>query len=184
MRNHRLAFIDTETTGFDPDTHELIEIGVVLVDQDWTTTPPTFTLVEEFDIKVKPMHIETADPVSLKINKYDEADWVFAYTVPEAMKLLSKKTKDAIMVAHNLCFDAAFLDKAYKTSGVKNEMHYLRLDTITMSFSKLHNRTDIDKYSLRKLCEYFDIQNKNAHTALADAQALFELFKKLIAIKE
>ena len=180
MRKHRLAFIDTETTGFDPDTQELLEIGVVLVDQDWSGDKPVFTIKEEFEVKVKPNHIETADPVALRVNKYDPADWVFAYTLPEAMKMLADKTKDCIMVAHNLCFDAAFIDKAFKESGVLNTMHYLRIDTITMSFAKLHGRDDIDSYSLRKLCEYFHIDNKNAHTALADARALATLYEKLI----
>ena len=182
MKHHRLAFIDTETTGFDLDSHELIEIGVVLVDQDWTNSVPTFTLVEEFDIKIKPKHIASADPVSLKVNKYNELDWQDAMDIKDALKLLNRKVKDCIMVAHNLCFDASFIDKAYKQNEVKNEMHYLRIDTITMAYAKLHNRTDIDKYSLRTLCEYFKIDNKNAHSALSDAKALYELFKHLINI--
>lgn len=182
MRHHRLAFIDTETTGFDPDTHELIEIGVVLVDQDWTNGKPEFKLVEEFEVKIFPTHIQSADPISLKINKYKEEDWIDAKDLKSALKILNTKTKDSIMVAHNLCFDASFIDRAYKQTGVKSEMHYLRIDTITMAFAKLHNRDDIDKYSLRTLCEYFKIENKNAHSALSDAKALFELFKHLINI--
>ena len=185
MRNHRLAFIDTETTGFDPDTHELIEMGIVLVDQDWSGALPVFTVIEEIEYKMKPNHIETADPISLKINKYDKDEWENALTLKQGMQLLSLKAKDSIMVAHNICFDAGFIDRAFKASGVKNEMHYLRIDTITMAFAKLHNKDkdDIDKYSLRTLCEYFEIENKNAHTALSDAKALFELFKKLIYLK-
>ncbi|MDQ5971810.1 MAG: polymerase subunit epsilon [Patescibacteria group bacterium] len=182
MRHHKLAFIDTETTGFDPDTHELIEIGIILVDQDWTKGKPVFTVIEEFEIKIKPVHIETADPISLKINKYNAEDWGNAYALKEAMKILNTKIKDSIMVAHNMYFDATFIDRAYKQTGVKNEMHYLRIDTITMAFAKLHDRTDIDKYSLRTLCEYFKIENKNAHSALSDTKALFELYKHLINI--
>lgn len=182
MRKNRLAFVDTETTGFDPNTHELVEIGVILVDQDWAGEKPVFTVVEEFDIKIKPTHIETADPVSLKIIKYSEDNWTDAVDLKKALNIFTKKTKDAIMVAHNMHFDASFLDQAYKDVGLKNEMHYLKIDTITMAFAKLHNRTDIDKYSLRNLCEYFEIKNKNAHSALSDAQALFELYKHLINI--
>ncbi|MCC6323358.1 3'-5' exonuclease [Candidatus Nomurabacteria bacterium] len=182
MRHHKLAFIDTETTGFDPDTHELIEIGIVLVDQDWSGVRPVFTILEELEIKIKPVHIESADPISLKINKYKKEDWVDAKSLKESLKILNTKIKDSIMVAHNLCFDASFIDRAYKQTGIKNEMHYLRIDTITMAFAKLHNRDDIDKYSLRTLCEYFKIENKNAHTALSDARALFELYKHLINI--
>ncbi len=180
MRKHPLVFLDTETTGFDSDTHELIEIGGVVVDQDWSGEKPVFTERAQFEIKIKPEHIETADPVSLRVNKYDPADWVFAYTLEEGMKMLAKKTEGCIMVAHNLCFDAGFIDRAFKKTGVENTMHYLRLDTITMAFAKLHNETDIDKYSLRTLTEYFHIENKNAHTALSDARSLFELYQHLM----
>ncbi|MEZ4114453.1 MAG: exonuclease domain-containing protein [Candidatus Paceibacterota bacterium] len=33
MKKHNLAFVDIETTGFDPDKHEMIEIGIVIVKQ-------------------------------------------------------------------------------------------------------------------------------------------------------
>ena len=97
MRNHRLAFIDTEMTGFDPDVHELIEVGVVLVDQDWTLGEPVFTIVEEIEFKIKPSHIETADPVSLKINKYNEEEWQDAVTLKEGMNMLSQKTRGSMV---------------------------------------------------------------------------------------
>ncbi len=184
MIKHRLAFLDTETTGLDFDKNEIIEIGCVLVDQDWSGELPVFTVVDEFEIKIKPERIEDADPVSLRINKYDPSDWVFAYTQEEGMKILANKTKGCIMVAHNLCFDASFIDRAFKKTQVLNEMHYLRLDTITMAFAKLHDNREVEKYSLRSLCEYFNIQNKNAHTALADARALYELFTKLIFLNK
>ncbi len=140
MKKHRLAFIDTETTGFDSDLHELIEVGVVLVDQDWTMEIPTFKIVEEFEIKIKPKHIETADQTSLKINKYNELDWQDAYEIKEALKIINTKVKDCIMVAHNLCFDTSFIDKAYKQNGIKNEMHYLRLDTISLHHKNQYHK--------------------------------------------
>jgi len=184
MRKHKLAFIDTETTGFLPDKHELIEIGGIIVEQDWENEKPSFKIVDEFEIKIKPKHIESADPVSLRVNKYDIADWVFAYSLSEGLNLFNQKTKDCIMVAHNLCFDYSFLEKAFVETGIENQMHYLKIDTITLAFAKLHNNKDINKYSLRFLCEYFKIENKNSHTALSDARALFELYQKLITYGE
>ncbi len=182
MKKHVLAFIDTESTGLDPDRHELISVGVVLVSQDWTKEHPVFETTEEFELKIKPERIKDADPVSLRVNKYDPADWVFAYSLPEAMKILSNKTKDAIMVSHNIAFDYMFLEKAFRSAGVENKMHYHKLDTISIAFAKLHGREDINHFSLRSLCEEFGIENKNAHTALSDARATFELYKKLMEL--
>lgn len=182
MKKHNLAFIDTETTGLDVDKHELIEIGCVIAEQDWSGKTPVFTHVEEFDLKIKPVDISNADPQALRINGYNEADWLFAYDLADAMDIFRKKTKDCIMVSHNLSFDAAFIDKAFKKTGVKNEMYYPRIDTISIAFAKLHNKEDL-RYSLGALCQHFDIENKSAHTALADTVALFEVYKKIMVIK-
>jgi DNA polymerase III epsilon subunit-like protein len=181
MRKHKLAFIDIESTGLDVGTHEIIELGVVIVSQDWTVAgKPIFTIIEEFECKIKPERISDADPVSLRINGYDPSAWVFAFTLKEAMGLFAEKTKDAIMVAHNVIFDFAFLEKAFKDTGVENTMHYHKLDTISIAYAKLRDAEDVDKFSLRFLCQYFGIENKRAHTALSDAHATFELYKKLM----
>jgi DNA polymerase-3 subunit epsilon len=182
MKKHILAFIDTESTGLDPERHELISIGVVLVSQDWSGERPIFEKSDEFELKIKPERIEDADPVALRVNKYDPADWIFAYNLPEAMKILSEKTKDAIMVSHNIAFDYMFLEKAFNRTGIENKMHYHKLDTISIAFAKLHGNADIDRFSLRSLCEHFGIENKNAHTALSDAHATYLLYKKLMEL--
>ena len=182
IKKHQLAFIDTETTGLNTEMHELIEIGVVLVSQEWQGTTPVFKVVEEFEVKIIPEHIENADPVALKVNGYDPKDWIGAIPLADAMELFAKKTEDAIMIAHNVTFDSAFIDKAFKKTGVINKMHYHRLDTISMAFAKLHLDEIVDKYSLRFLCEYFKIENTREHSALPDARATFELYKKVLAL--
>lgn len=179
MRKRNLAFIDTETTGLSLDKHEIIEIGCVLVSQD-DNGKPGFKKLEEFEFKIKPEHIETADPIALKINGYNETDWADAVSLNSALEILSQKTEDAIMVGHNVSFDYSFLEKSFEKTGIKNKMHYHKLDTISIAFAKLYEIKDIEKFSLRYLCEYFGVVNEKAHTALADARATFEIFVKLM----
>ncbi len=181
MRKQNLAFIDIETTGLNVDKHEIIEIGCVLVSQDWTNSSnPTFEAIEEFELKIKPERIGEADPVALRVNGYDPSAWVFAYTLKEAMQIFAEKTDGVIMVAHNVCFDFGFIDKAFRITEIENKMHYHKLDTISIAFAKLHDHGDAGKFSLRFLCEYFGIENKHAHAALSDARATFEVYKKLM----
>lgn len=179
----KLAFIDTETTGLNVLKNEIIQIGCVLVTQKTNEDRSlSFETIDEFEIKVKPKNIENADLVALRINGYNEADWVFAYTLEEGLKIFSEKAKDAIMVAHNLCYDFAYLEKAFLETGVQNKLHYHKLDTISIAYAKSKNRGDINRFSLHALCELFGIENKNAHTALSDCRATFELYKKLMSL--
>ncbi len=182
MKNQNLAFIDIETTGLLLNKHEIIEIGCVLVSQS-SSGSPKFKKLEEFEIKVKPEDIKSADPVALKINGYNEADWKDSVTLKEAMETLSQKTDRAMMVGHNVSFDWAFLEKAFEKTGVKNNMHHRKLDTISIAFAKLYNIDTVDKLSLKFLCEHFDVHNKKAHTALSDTVATFEVFVKLMNSK-
>ena len=183
MQKKNLVFVDVETTGLDPDIQEVIQIGCVVVSQEWSADgKPEFKMIEEFELKIKPINIAVADKVALRINGYNETDWVFAYDLKQAMEIFAKKTADCIMIGHNVCFDFMFIDKAFKKSGVENKMHYHKLDTISIAFAKLHSEGDADRFSLNFLCEYFKIENKKAHTALSDSRATFEVYKKLMSM--
>ncbi|OGI65402.1 hypothetical protein A3A95_00945 [Candidatus Nomurabacteria bacterium RIFCSPLOWO2_01_FULL_39_18] len=175
MKKHKLAFIDIESTGLDVIKHEIVEIGCVL-------TTPDLKVIEEFELKIKPEHIENSDPVSLKISHYDKESWENAFTLEKAMKILSKKTKDAIMVGQNVAFDSGFLEHAFSKVGIANSMHYHKLDTISIAWAKLHKEPDLEHFSLREMCVRFGIKNEHAHTALSDARATFELYKKLMEL--
>src|SRR3989344_5331456 len=97
IKRKNLAFVDVETTGFDIDKHEVIQIGVVVVSQDWVGIKPNFEIIDEFEIKVKPERIEDADKESLHVNGYNETEWIFAYSQKEAIEIFAQKTADCIM---------------------------------------------------------------------------------------
>lgn len=177
--NQPLAFIDVETTGTDPDVHEIIELGLVLT----KLKDGALTVVDQLDLKIHPERIEAADPVALRINGYTEADWLFATTLEDALKSFADKTDGAVFVAHNITFDNAFIDAAFKKTGIKNTMYFQKMDTLSIAFAKLHEEGDMGKLSLKALCEKFGIQNARAHSAFADAYATYEVFKKLFNFK-
>ncbi len=183
MKKHNLAFIDLETTGFDPNKQEIIQIGCLVAKQiPRPGKGPTLEFVEEFEIKVKPEHLETADPEALRINGYNDAEWIFAASLPQALEKLSKAAAGATMVAHNLTFDWQFLDHAFKATGVENKMHYAKIDTIAVAFAKLYHDDRVHKFNLASLAEHLGVKNEKAHTALADVRATYEVYKKLIEL--
>lgn len=175
MRKHDLAFVDIETTGLNVTKHEIIEIGCVITDY-------RLKVKEEFEIKIKPNDILNANKTSLKINHYNTKDWENAYELKEALKIFSKKVKDCIMVGQNVAFDSGFLEYNFARNNLVNTMHYHRLDTISIAWAKFHNDKNFEHFSLREMCKYFGIENKNPHSALSDARATYELYKKLMSL--
>ena len=179
MKGKRLAFIDLETTGLNPYSNEIIEIGCLIAKQnergEWVT-------VDEFEFKVKPNHIETAQQDALRINRYDEADWMFAHTQEEALKTLSQKCDGCVMAGQNVCFDYAFLVTKFGEYKIKDPFFFAKLDTISLAYMRFRKDETMTNFSLRELCERLGIKNEKAHSALADIRATFEVFKRLMVI--
>ncbi len=181
MKSHNLAFIDTETTGTDPEIHEIIELALIIARQvERPGKGPSLEIIEECEWKIKPEHIEKADEQALRVNGYNEVDWMFAVDRKKAMEEFAKKTQSAIFISHNLVFDYAFVMKAFEETGVQNLMHYGKLDTISMALARLYDAPQADKFSLRALCELLKVENSKAHTALADTRALVAVYRKLM----
>ena len=174
-----LAFVDIETTALGRDNGEIIELGVVVAKMK----DGALTVIDELDLKIQPKHIETAEPQALRINGYNEADWLFAVSLEEAMKVFVQKTKGAVFLAHNITFDYPFIEKALVDAGLEHEMHFHKIDTLSLAFGVLHTTNDMGKLSLRMLCDKYGIDNKKAHSAFADAYALYEVFKKMMNLK-
>ena len=181
MKIHNLAFIDTETTGTDPERHEIIELAVIIARQvPREGKGPKIEIIEECEWKIKPQHMETADEAALRVNGYNEVDWMFAVDMEKALEEFTKKTESAIFVSHNLVFDYNFVMKAFEKAKMDHRMHYGKLDTISIAFARLYDAPLADKFSLRALCTLLKVENSKAHTALADTRALYECYKKMM----
>jgi len=204
MKKHNLAFIDLETTGLDPERHEIIEIGAILARQiqpqqdrlksnfnhakKWlkfdfnSRRGPIVEVIEEFELKVIPERIEDADPQALRINGYTPEKWTDAMSLGKAIEIVAEKTQDAIMIGQNVTFDWIFLSRAFVRVGIQNKMHYHRMDLMSMAFARLYNVPEMQRFSLRELCIYFGVENEKAHTALSDIRATYEVYKKLLEL--
>lgn len=72
-----LAFIDTETTGLDPDQHEIWEVALILRDSEGIEVERVWQL---------PVDLGKADPMALKIGRWYERRWPWpAYPPPYAI---------------------------------------------------------------------------------------------------
>lgn len=168
----KLCIIDLETTGIDASTHEIIEIGAILLDN--------YQPSETFSIKVHPFHISTADPEALAVNGYVKEEWSEAFLLPNALRLLTEfiGATPVYLMAYNVSFDRAFLEKAYRECNLSYPFHYHHLDLLTMAW--MHTPQDLP-LSLKAVCEYHQIESEPiVHRALSGATCAYHLYKKLI----
>ena len=172
----RLAIIDIETTGLDAGKHEIIEIGLVLIDKD------TCTILDVFDQKIHPEHIETADPKALFVNGYRKEDWHDAISLHQALLILSEKVEKATMLSYNVSFDYAFLQAAWRSTGIQDPMNYHRLDLLTMAWMKIpHNK--MQAWALKTVCSYLNIPPEpKVHRGMNGAMKSYEVYRRLMEI--
>jgi len=167
-----LAITDVETTGLDDLFHEIIEIGLLVVDQN------NFAVLDQYSVKIKPLYIERATKEALKVNGYNEKDWQNTSSLSEAMTVYSEKTKDAMFLAYNMVFDWGFIKNAFKTTSIINEMDYHRLDLLTLGWQKTKKIPAIKKLNLNYLCEFFGIKPETEpHRAINGVMCEYELLK-------
>ncbi len=175
MRDRPLLFLDLETTGLNPGTNEITEIGALLV------SPGDFKILETFQTRVMPTHLETASPEALVIGHFDLEIWKKeAIALEPALKRLSEIGQKSILAGFNLTFDWAFLQTAFNQVGMEDPFYYHRYDVMSAAFSVLYDEPGLTKFSLSEMCRFFNVTNRAAHTAFADAEATFEVYLGLV----
>ena len=155
--------IDLETTGLNPKTDKIIEIGAVkVVDGE---------CVETFSTFVNPGR--KLEERIVELTGIRDEDLQDAPYIEEVLPKLLEFMGDACILGHSVLFDFSFLKKA----AVNNKLEFEKeaIDTLKIARKYL---ADLESRSLDKLCEHYKIPH-HAHRALEDAQATHYLYQKL-----
>lgn len=170
--NNTIIIVDIETTGLDPATAEIIEIGAILVDKD------TGLSLGTLETKIAPTSIETAEPQALAVNGYNAAEWEGAPTLTEAMTKFAEFARGATLMAYNVTFDYGFLREAFRKTGVQDPMRYHRLDLLTLAWAKLPTS---NSYSLKNVCIALGLEPEPAvHRGINGAMKAYEVYQSLV----
>ncbi len=174
--DRKIAMTDLETSGDIFGVHEILEIGLVVFD------PYTFEIIDTYNQKVKPEHIENAVPRALEYNGYNEKDWEGVVSLKEAMEEYVSKAGECVFCSYNATFDWGFMNNAFLTTGLPNPMstfeNHDRLDLLSIAWERgLKNEPS---FSLKSACKLFGVPPEpEPHNALNGAMTAYELFKKL-----
>ncbi len=178
FRDRKLIFIDLEMTGSDPQIHEIIEVGWVVVEGR------TFKLLSEFESKVKPEHLETGEPEGLKVAGYSEEKWKKAKDLKFVLNKLAGVAPNAMLAGLAVFHDWEFLERGFSKYDIMPKFNYRLLPLEAMAYLKHFKDNKLTGLSLRSsLARYYGIPFPENHGALVDAKLSFEVFKKLMDIK-
>jgi len=157
--------IDTETTGLDAKSDKVIEIGAVKVEQGRVT--------DRFDIFVNP-----GRQLSEFITELTGITGEMLEDAPkekEALQRFLDFAGDEILLGHHLIFDYSFL----KRMAVNQKVEFERKGMDTLKIAR-HCLPQLEKRTLKYLCEYYGIVNAHAHRACDDAMATLELYQRMV----
>jgi DNA polymerase III epsilon subunit-like protein len=174
----KILFLDTETTGLDIIQHEIIQVGYIVLDYDGCGDG---NILVEKEIKIRPLHLESASMEALKINGFSAYDWKYSEPFERYANHLKEVLEYAdLLVGQNLIFDLRFIKQAFSNLNMEYPKFPNYVDTKNMAEFLLKEGT-VPSTSMDKLCKHFNITfSGRAHNALADCERTMKIWKILL----
>ncbi|MDR1663953.1 MAG: type I-E CRISPR-associated endoribonuclease Cas2e [Clostridiales bacterium] len=159
--------VDVETTGLEPETDELLEIGALKVS--------AHEIIDTFQSII---HIERPIPPHIKslTGITDERVHENGRPILDVLNEFFAFIGALPIVAHNVDFDTGFLLSACARHGLRLFSNRC-IDTLSLAKRLIK---DIPDHKLGTLANYFNLPQNNAHRSLGDCQTTKALFEKLI----
>jgi CRISPR-associated protein Cas2 len=158
--------IDLETSGLNPEEHEIIELGAILVEENEISE--RFSILLRPQTAITPM-IEELTGISNSMLQKEGLE------PPEALQKFIEFLKDLPVLSHNVDFDLGFLRKACTNCNLPL-LNNRSIDTLALSRRKVKQ---VVNYKLSTLAAYFSIVTMQTHRSLADCEITYHLFEKL-----
>lgn len=166
----KFCVIDLETTGGNPDSEKIIEIGMVKIENR--------RISEERSFLINPQK-EIPDFVQ-KLTGIRKADVEHSPLIEEVIDEIVQFIGDTILVAHNTSFDIPFLNGVLK----RLQRPTLENKVICTNIMTKYMIPDIMSSNLNYMSSIFGIPHSQAHRAIEDARATGLLLLKYMDIFE
>ncbi len=173
--------VDVETGGFDPVKDALLEISAVILRM---TASGHLEPAETQSCHVQPFAGANIDPKALEFNGIDpdhpfrdalsERDALQKVFGPVRKAVKASACNRAILVGHNAAFDLGFMNAAVARCGIKrNPFHpFSTFDTVSLAGLAFGHTVLARAAQLAGM----DWDNREAHSAIYDAEKTAELF--------
>ena len=172
----KVIFYDFETTGLNPYTDHIIEIGAV------DNINETFSQFCSYDGKLseKVKQITGITDEILSKSGIDCKKAIINFL--SYINTYSEVCDNVIMIAHNNdAFDELFLRFHIQKycSNLSLPKNIIFIDSLRMAQLTM---THMKYFSQPTLCKYYNIENQQAHRAVYDAKTLQKLFQVIISL--
>jgi len=167
-----VCFVDTETTGLDPERHEIWEVGLILpggTEHEWQL----------------PVDLSRADPIALNIGRFHERRWLPVLrsadreptapgrqTAPDEFAYhFVRMTRGLHLCGAVVSFDAERLWKLLRANGECPMWHYhlIEVEALAVGWLAGHVTPPWDSNELSRAVGV-DPDQFDRHTALGDAR--------------
>lgn len=196
----KIAFVDIETTGLDPHTHDVWEMAGIVSDTE------ELDKTTEFHHFIVP-NLQMADPGALRMNHfYDRVELTseewgkngerYKWSDPRAAALdVVTKTSGAYLCGMNVDFDADFLEHLLFACGLSPAWEYKPVELESMMLGYLSNLRDHEGVPTVSMSELFPFRSSDLsrrigidpdifdrHTAMGDAKWAYSVFRKITGL--
>lgn len=179
------AAMDTETTGLNSEIHEIIDLAIVPLNDDFS-----FSEIPELHIRIKAEHLETAEPEALQVSGLNPNEGLSLEQAKiEFQNWLKDNDIERIYpLGHNLAFDLDFINKTFPEESKiisfrgRDSMYLAR---VINDVCRREKGVELfPKTSLSSVRSVLGITGEQTHHALDDARdsaiAYREMLNKLM----
>jgi len=170
VETNRCIVFDTETTGTNTDSCDIIQIAAV----ELVNGRPC----QEFEV-----YLKTSQEIGTSFDVHHISKKTLNFkgvNRKEGLNQFKSFIKDSTLIAHNLNFDWNILQNNFERElGCNLKISHSRYCTLQMSRNLWPNQNN---HKLETLLKLHKIQGKNTHNALDDVRATCNLVEKIIEI--
>lgn len=178
-----LVFLDVETTGLDPEVHEMFEVGL-------TKTDVKGEILGSLYYWIVPQHLQTASPQALALNGYYRRKMtepcegrVHGAVRQEVAEEIVIFTEGVHLVGCNPGFDASFVRAFLLAEQHVPLWHHRMIDLESLAIGIEPDVSHGVPMGLSELAETFnksEIPEEDRHTAKGDVEATRVLYFKMM----
>jgi DNA polymerase-3 subunit epsilon len=170
----RFAVVDVETSGLSLRRSHVLQVGVVVLDAQ-------FTVIHRWSSLVRPRRRWFFRVGPTRVHGLRRRELRGAPPGPSVLRQLAELTADTTIVAHNAAFDTAFLAKSA-------QRHHVTLPfgtpICTLTLSRGLDPGRQLSHRLADVCARYDVPLVRAHDALSDAEATAGVLPHLLRASE